>query len=131
MIMGVARARGSLRTLVVDDNRGTRDLLRALVHSDGAIEVVAEAEDGEDAIRQATIAHPDVVVLDVDMPGVDGITAIAGLTAIDPATRIVMFSAFADRREEALAAGAHAWVGKGEPWSVLRAAILGSELAPA
>ncbi|MGH3441968.1 MAG: response regulator [Nitriliruptorales bacterium] len=74
---------------------------------------------------------PDAVVLDVDMPHTDGISAIAGIAAVAPTTRIVMFSAFTDRREEAMTAGAHAWVGKGESWAVLRAAILGRAPAAA
>lgn len=129
--MGEGSLNGPLRVLVVDDNEGIRNLLRALARGDTQIEIVADAVDGEDAIRHAATVLPDVVVLDVDMPNTDGIRAIAGISAVAPATRIVMFSAITDRREEAKSAGADDWVAKGEPWDVLRDAILGRTPAAA
>jgi two-component system, NarL family, response regulator LiaR len=102
----------SLRVLIADDDPDLRLLLRHLVERDG-MEVVGVAEDGHEAIERAARSEPDVVILDVDMPRLDGLRAIEGILAACPGTRIVMFSAYCDRYEEAMRAGAHGWVTKG------------------
>jgi two-component system response regulator NreC len=89
------------------------------------IEVVGEAEDGEDAIAKARETLPDVVVMDVVLPRLDGIAATARLQELQPETAVVVLSLHDDgaSRERASAAGAVAFVAKHEPDDALLAAI--------
>lgn len=106
--------------LIVDDNGGVRMLLRKLAERDTDVRIVAEASDGMEAIEMAAAHAPDVVLLDVDMPVLDGIGAIAGILKAAPRTRIVMHSAFSDQRDRALDSGAHGWANKGQSWDEIR-----------
>ncbi len=110
----------SVNVVIADDNGGVRTLLRTLAERDGNLSFVAEASDGLEAIEMAAEHQPDVVILDVDMPVLDGIGAIAGILKASPRTRIVMHSAFSDERERAMANGAHGWAHKGQSWDEIR-----------
>ncbi len=110
----------AIDVLVVDDNGGVRALLRRLGQRDGQLRFVAEAADGMEAIAAAEAHQPDVVILDVDMPVLDGISAIAGILQAAPHTRILMYSAFGERRDQAIASGAHGWATKGQSWNEIR-----------
>jgi CheY-like chemotaxis protein len=84
-----------VRTLVVDDNADMRFLVRTLLGVSGStIEIVGEAEDGPDAVAQCHDQHPDVVVLDVQLPSGSGLDFVEGLRAADPPPEIVLFSAY-------------------------------------
>jgi len=83
-----------LRTLLVDDVEDIRALLRILMEQDGRFEIVAEAADGEQAIALAREHHPDVVVLDLAMPVMDGLTALPALRMAAPGVRVVILSGF-------------------------------------
>jgi len=106
-----------VRVLVVDDQELIRGGFAALLgHADG-IEVVGQAGDGEEAVRLARELRPDVVLMDIRMPGVDGITATARI-ADDPelaAVRVVVLTTFEGDAEVlgALRAGASGFLGKG------------------
>ncbi len=76
--------RMSVRILLADDHRMVRDALRSLLRSEQDMEVVAEAHDGESAVRLAAQRTPDVVVMDVSMPDVDGIEATRQIRAAHP-----------------------------------------------
>ena len=78
-----------LRLLLVDDHAVVREGLRALLASDPRFEIVGEASEGEGAVSQATSLQPDVVVMDVSMPGLNGVQATRRLKAQNPDTRIV------------------------------------------
>lgn len=121
--MIAAREDETVNVLVVDDNGGVRTLLRTLAERDGDLRIVAEAANGIEAIEMAAAHQPDVVILDVDMPVLDGIEAIAGILKAAPGARIIMHSAFSDQRERALANGAHGWVSKGRSWGEIRELI--------
>lgn len=115
-----------IRVLLADDQALVRAGFRALLDSAPDIEVVAEAADGEAAVRLARAARPDVVLMDIRMPGVDGLAA-AGRILADPAleaTRVVILTTF-DLDEyifEALRAGASGFLVKDtEPGDLLRA----------
>lgn len=82
----------TIRTLVADDHGLVRDGLKLLLEADGDIRVVAQAADGLEAVRLADELRPDVVVLDVAMPGLNGIDAAAEVLARRPRTRVVLLS---------------------------------------
>jgi DNA-binding NarL/FixJ family response regulator len=104
----------TIRVVTVDDQRPFRDAARALVGSTPGFELVGESEDGEGALRLVHEADPDMVILDVRMPGMDGIEVASRLVAEDP-TRVVVLVSSADLRplsDLAWSSGASALVRK-------------------
>lgn len=101
-------APGAVRVMIVDDDELMRAGLRAVLSSDEGIEVVAEAEDGRQAVRRAARAQPEVVLMDVRMPDLDGIAATAELLAAAPEARVVILTTFEEDEyiDRALRAGA-------------------------
>ncbi len=102
-----------IRVLLADDHRLVREGLRALLG--GEFEVVGEAANGEEALTLAAKVRPDVVVLDLQMPGIGGLAAAHRLAKTAPATRILVLSQYADEEYvlEALAeAGAAGYLVK-------------------
>lgn len=101
--------------LIVDDVADLRMLLRMSLEFDEDFEVVAEAGDGLEAITQAERHQPDLVVLDLSMPVLDGLEALPRILAVAPAARVIVVSGFAGSRlrEPAMAAGAVAYLEKG------------------
>jgi DNA-binding NarL/FixJ family response regulator len=116
---------GSIRVVVCDDVAELRALVRLALDDASGIEVVGELDNGQDAIRLIPDLQPDVVLVDLSMPGLDGLEAIPLIAQRAPRTGIVVFSGFAaDRmREPALTRGADRYVEKGEPLEVLVAAV--------
>ncbi|MCU1376136.1 MAG: response regulator receiver [Actinomycetia bacterium] len=114
-----------LRTLLVDDVEDIRTLLRLLMEQDGRFEVVGEAADGEEAIVLAARYQPDVVVLDLAMPVMDGLTALPALRQAAPGVRVVILSGFpADQMGPAAEqAGAVGYLEKGRNVPTLAADI--------
>ena len=103
------------KVLIVDDSRDLRDLLGMKVETWGGFRVVGLAEDGEQAVELATREQPDVVLLDLAMPRMDGLQALPLILQAVPGVRVVVLSGF-DREtmaERALEAGAHRYVEKG------------------
>ncbi len=99
---------GDLRVLVVDDEPLVRDGLALILSSEPGLTVVGEAGDGAGAVAQARRLRPDVVCLDVRMPGIDGIRATELLVAQDPAPKVLVVTTFGadDHVYAALEAGA-------------------------
>jgi len=85
-----------LRVLIADDDDLMRAGLKAVLSSDETIEVVAEAADGRQAISHIRALKPDVVLMDVRMPGMDGITATREIIAATPHARILILTTFED-----------------------------------
>jgi DNA-binding NarL/FixJ family response regulator len=114
-----------IRVLVCDDVEAFRALMRYTLQEDPGIEVVGEAADGMAAIAAAERLQPDVVLLDLTMPVLDGIDAISTVLACAPDTRVVALSGWgADRMaERALAQGAVAYVEKTDDVQAIRAAV--------
>ena len=114
-----------IRVLVADDQALMRGGFRMILDAQDDIEVVGEAIDGRDAVQQYRRSSPDVVVMDVRMPAMDGIEATRRLTAGDPPARVLILTTF-DLDEyvyEALRAGASGFVLKDDPPEQLIAAI--------
>jgi NarL family two-component system response regulator LiaR len=97
-----------IRVLIVDDHEIVRKGIRALLGTKRDIQVVGEATDGVEAVVQAKILHPDVVLMDLMMPKVDGIQATREITAGLPGTRVLVLTSFAadDQVFPAIKAGA-------------------------
>lgn len=115
-----------IRVLVADDQALIRQAVTDILDSVPDISVVGDAADGEEAVRQAVALHPDVVVMDIRMPRLDGIGATERLCA-DPAladTRVLILTTFEEDEYvvAALRAGASGFIGKGaEPDDIVRA----------
>ncbi|KOX20088.1 LuxR family transcriptional regulator [Saccharothrix sp. NRRL B-16348] len=115
----------TIRVLVADDQSMVRAGFRMLLAREQDIEVVAEAGNGLEAVRQAARVHPTVVLMDIRMPELDGIEATRRILATDAAARVLVLTTF-DLDEyiyEALKAGASGFVLKDDPPEQLIAAI--------
>jgi DNA-binding NarL/FixJ family response regulator len=107
----------TIRVLLVDDQSGVRAGLKMRLALETDLDVVGEAGDGAQAVVEAVRRNPDVVVLDYEMPGMDGPAVIAGLQRTGWHGAIVMLSLHDDavHRSAATRAGAFAFVSKNEP----------------
>jgi DNA-binding NarL/FixJ family response regulator len=127
-----AKERTMIRILLVDDVPTVLNGLRLRLGLEEDLKVVGEALDGESALALAQELQPDVVVMDVGMPRVDGIAAIERLREVLPGVRVVVLSIHddADTRERAFQAGASAYVEKrvvsNRLVEAIRAAVLGA-----
>ncbi|MDT7570553.1 MAG: two-component system, LytTR family, response regulator AlgR [Actinomycetota bacterium] len=103
-----------MTTLIVDDEPDMRLLIGMSLTLDGACEVTAEAENGQEALDAWARERPDVVVLDMRMPGMTGLDVAKAIFEIDPTQPIVMCSAYMDQsdRDEATRIGVRACVDK-------------------
>jgi len=115
----------SIRVLVADDQSMVRAGFRMLLAGEADIEVVAEASNGLEAVREAARTRPTVILMDIRMPELDGLQATRRILATDPAARVLILTTF-DLDEyiyEALRAGASGFVLKDDPPEQLIAAI--------
>jgi len=98
----------TIRVLIADDHAIVRKGIRALLATEADIEVVGEAADGKEAVEKAERLHPDVILMDLVMPGMDGIEATRRITTRQPETRILVLTSFAEDEKvfPALKAGA-------------------------
>src|ERR687892_1008975 len=115
----------AVKVLIVDDDDLVRDGLSAVLSSDQSIEVVDQVADGRRAIDRARFLRPDVVLMDVRMPELDGITATRELLAVVPDAKVVILTTFEedDYIFGALKAGASGFLLKRTPRADLIAAI--------
>jgi DNA-binding NarL/FixJ family response regulator len=114
----------TIRVLLAEDHSIFRQLLRRVLKGNG-IEVVAEADNGADALRLAKELRPDIVLMDVGMPGMDGISATRELIEDMPAVKVLALSGHAERHfvDQMLIAGACGYVEKIAPLQEVVAAI--------
>jgi DNA-binding NarL/FixJ family response regulator len=100
------------RILLADDHRLVREGLRALLDNQEGLEVVSEAEDGRSAVKAALEFSPDVAILDISMPGLNGIEAARLISSERPEVKIIFLSMHADRRfvPEAFKSGASGYI---------------------
>ena len=115
----------AVRVLVVDDQRLIRDGIASLLAIQDGIEVVGTAADGQEAIERALALRPDVVLMDVRMPVMDGVTATARIRQQLPTCRVLMLTTFDDEEYtvQALRAGATGYLLKDVPASELAQAV--------
>jgi DNA-binding NarL/FixJ family response regulator len=101
-----------IRVLIADDHAVVRRGLRTFLELQEDIDVVGEAEDGEEAIAEAERARPDVILLDLVMPRLDGVAAIRGILERSPSTRVIVLTSFLDDDKllPAVRAGAAAYL---------------------
>jgi DNA-binding NarL/FixJ family response regulator len=127
---------GSVRVLVVDDHQMFADALVALLEVEDDVEVIGSVGSGEEALEVCGPGRPDVVLMDIDLPGMDGIQATRGILRICPGAKVVGISAMRDPRllARAVAAGASGFVPKTraaeELIRAVRAAAAGEMVLP-
>jgi DNA-binding NarL/FixJ family response regulator len=115
----------TIRILLADDHPVVRDGLAAMLSTQPDFAVVGEAGTGAEAVTEAARLRPHVVLMDLEMPVLDGIEAIRRLCAADPAVQVVVLTAFDtdERIVGALQAGAQGYLLKGAPRAEIFAAI--------
>jgi DNA-binding NarL/FixJ family response regulator len=111
------------RVLIADDSARAREGLRALLTIRPEIEVVGEASNGQDAVRLVAECRPDIVLMDLHMPVLDGIQATQLIKQQWPAVIVVVLTMYAVDQSAALAAGADAFLIKGNAPDRLLAAL--------
>lgn len=114
-----------IRVLIADDHAVVRDGLRALIEAQPDLEVVGEAADGDEAWKRVCDSKPDVLLLDLSMPGVGGADAIERIAKDCPSVRVLVLTMHEERGyvTRVLRAGAHAYVSKRTPGAELVRAI--------
>jgi DNA-binding NarL/FixJ family response regulator len=105
------------RCLAVDDHPAVRQGLTLMFGDTPDLELVGHVERGEEVVDAIARLNPEVVIMDVRLPGIDGISAVKRVAAANPNVKTVVFSAYGDKRllSDAIAAGARGYVLKGSP----------------
>ncbi len=118
-------SRAELKVLLADDHELIREALRSLLENQPGFKVIAEAPDGRTAVKLASDLSPDLVIMDINMPGLNGIEATRQLGAAANAPRVIALSGHSDRRfaSEMLKAGAAGFVMKESAFEELLEAI--------
>jgi DNA-binding NarL/FixJ family response regulator len=123
-----------IRILIADDHPLFRDGVKGLLEAAEDMELAAEAEKGEDAVRLALEKKPDLILMDINMPGINGIEAARQISAAQPGANILMLTMFDDDHSvfNAMRAGARGYILKGtkrgEMLRALRAAASGEAI---
>lgn len=131
--MDVADA-GVIRVLIADDHPVVRSGLKALINSIDDFEVIADVADGQSAIRETQLLRPDVVIMDVQMPGVDGLEATRRIRSSSPDVAVLVLTMFDDDDTvfAAMQAGARGYLLKGaeqeEIHRALRSVVAGEAI---
>ena len=112
----------AISIFLCDDVPELRALLRYGLEEDTELKVVGEAGTAQEGIDGVASLQPDVLLLDLSMPGMDGLEAIPHIREVAPETAILVFSGFAAERmaKPALELGAHGYIEKGEPLEAVR-----------
>jgi len=120
-----ARPPGTVSVLIADDHPVVREGLRGMLAAEAGIDVVAEAASGDEAVVMAARHQPDVVLMDLRMPGGDGVQATAGIVAALPGTRVIVLTTYESDADivRAVEAGATGYLLKDTPLPDLVTAI--------
>lgn len=113
------------RVVIVEDQTAVREMIAQIVHSETGFEVVGECGDGQSALDACLKVQPDLVILDVMLPGLNGAEVLRRFSRQLPKTRVLIFSGYQDSAllRELLEAGAHGFIGKSAPLSELQKGI--------
>lgn len=113
------------RVLVVDDHHPFRRLVCSMLQEHGSVQVVGEAQDGLEAVRQAELLQPDLIILDIGLPGLNGIEAARQISKVASAARIIFLTqeCSPDVVKEAFTVGALGYVIKTQVGAELLAAV--------
>jgi len=124
--MSVVAEQQQLRVVIADDVQALRRLVRFVLEDAGPFAVVGEASDGEEAVRVIAETRPDLVLLDLSMPRMDGLEALPRIRAVAPNARVVVFSGFtSDKMGEATTRlGAAGYLEKGAKPSEIVSCLL-------
>ncbi len=90
--MSLSRDSKKIRVLIVDDIAETRDNLKKLLYFEDDVEVIGTASNGREGVEQANALHPDIILMDINMPGMDGIAASEMISATNPNIQVIMMS---------------------------------------
>jgi|SRR5882672_1745594 DNA-binding NarL/FixJ family response regulator len=114
-----------IRVLLVDDHDVARRGIRSVLSSDSNLDVISEAADGEEAVKQAEELRPAIILLDITLPGISGIQAARRIRVASPDSRIIFLSQHDSIQiaKDALSVGAHGYVVKSDAGRDLLAAI--------
>ncbi len=115
----------TIRIMLADDHPIVREGLASVLETQPDFDVVGQANDGAEAVELAATLQPDVVLLDLEMPGMDGVQALRAMRARDPEVKALVFTAFDtdERIIGAVQAGARGYLLKGAPRDELFSAI--------
>jgi DNA-binding NarL/FixJ family response regulator len=125
--VGEATETAALSVVVIDDSEVVRAKLRGLLQAEQGFELVGEAPDGESGLEVAGDRQPDLVVMDLKMPGMSGIEATWRLGTVAPASRVLVLTVSAEQEDvtDAIIAGARGYVVKGAQDEEITAALRG------
>ena len=101
------------KIMIVEDNKRARRALKALMSQQAGIDVTNEASNGQEAIQNMKQQTPEIVIMDICMPVMDGLEATKAIKANWPNVKVVILTMYPDHQAEALAAGADAFLIKG------------------
>jgi NarL family two-component system response regulator LiaR len=118
-----------IRVMIVDDVEGVRQDLRTLLTLIGDIQVIGEARNGNEAVQQARILHPDVILMDLEMPFLDGYEAARQIKTVWPSCRIIALTIHDHESAhlQAINAGMDDFIVKGAPLETLIRVISGQK----
>lgn len=121
---------GNIRVLIADDHTLVRESLVGLLQADGDVQVVAQAANGVETLEQATATHPDIVVTDLTMPGLNGIEVVRRLRESLPNTKVLVLTMHQEDEYvlQAVRAGASGYLVKDSAASELLAAVRSLQL---
>lgn len=104
-----------MRVLIADEQQKIRFALRLLLEREPELSVVGEAEDVESLMTQIEISYPDIVLLDWELPNTDGENVLCSVRKVYPNVALIVLSGRPEAKKAALAAGADAFISKGDP----------------
>ena len=115
----------SIRVLLVDDHEVARRGLRTVLASDADLDIVSEAVNGEEGVKRAAELQPSIILLDIGLPGINGIQAARQMRVLSPESRIIFLSQHDSIQiaKDALSAGGHGYVVKSDAGRDLLQAI--------
>ncbi len=116
-----------MRVLIVDDHSVVRQALSAMLEREPDVEVIGEAENGGAAVQLTDALRPDIVLMDINMPGMDGIEATRLISRDHPSVRVIGLSMHTDQARPMFEAGAQGYVSKGDPPETLLATMRGAK----